>query len=142
MQSGHLGIKTSPITAPMDEATRRAGTNASDVSGALWVFIVEPDPRRLSGFVAPLRHEIEELIGAVQDIETAPIRRVSVKDGARLVLGEHADAVQIGGAFGERTARERRVVVHRFPSCALLVSKRHAEIEVEIVLTRRYPFEA
>src|SRR5882724_12150734 len=70
------------------------------------------------GLVASLGDQIEEVVGTVQHVEAARITRVGVKDGARRVLAEHADA----GSFRGREASQAVVVV-RAPLRPLFVTR-------------------
>src|SRR5438034_1864677 len=106
------------------------------VRPSLLVFVVPAHPELASAvLVASLWDEVEVVVGRVQQVDPARVRRVRVEDVPALVPEEDAHPLAL------RPARaQAAVVVDR----ARLVfgRERHAVVEVEVVLRRRDPREA
>src|SRR5215471_4000863 len=93
---------------------------------------------RQSILIAALGREIEEMIGADQDVETAAIGRIGVKDFAGGVLVEHAGARPLLA----REAFNEFVIVKHLAAGLLLRGERDLIIGIEIAAERRRPVEA
>ncbi len=101
-QSGHFGINATRTQVPSDVAAPFTRDVARPVEadagpGLLLaaVFIATPQPRHVLGqlyLVAPLGHEVEDLISGVHHVEPARVRGVSVEDAAALVAVKDAHA--------------------------------------------------
>src|SRR5262245_15721799 len=92
---------------------------------------------RQSVLVAALGREIEEMIGADQDVETATIGGIGVKDFAHGALVEHAGARPLLA----REALDELVVVKDLAAGLLLCGERDLIVGIEIAAERRHPFE-
>src|SRR5215469_14273067 len=65
-------------------------------SGAVLVVAANPELRIPAGWLVPaLRHEIEELVGAVHHVDPAGVGGVGVEHAALLVAGEDADPLAV-----------------------------------------------
>src|SRR5258708_35858748 len=77
-------------SVPVALATNRSPLPArSAASRSVFVSVVMPDPglRELEGaFVAPLRHQVEDVVGGVEQVDAARVARVGVEHPALLVL--------------------------------------------------------
>src|SRR5580692_114758 len=128
---GRPQMRGSPVVTPI-----RAFWSGLSRSGA--VLVVTADPGlgiALGRLVAPPGREVEELIGAVDRVDAAGVRRVRVEHLALSVLDEGADplaVLQPGRGY---------VVVDRGPFRYRVRRERDAEVVVEVRLARRIPGE-
>ena len=81
--------------------------------------------------------QVEKIIRADKNIETAAVGRIGVEDLARRIPVEGAGA----GAFVAREFADL-VIIQRFAGGFLLGRRRHVIVEVEVAAERRHPFEA
>src|SRR5713101_6844493 len=107
---------------------------------ALGISIVMSDPRHGESqaiFVATFRREVEEVVGAKQDVEPARISGISVEDVPASVLIEDACA-------GPLLAREldHIVVVGHLTFGHFIFRERHVVVAVKVVREGRHPLEA
>src|SRR6185437_3374170 len=105
------------------------------------VAVVVPHPGHRPGeaaFIAPLWGEIEEIVGADQDIEAAAVGRIGVKHLAGVALAEHAGA----GALLARKVFDYLVIVQHLAAGLFFRRKGDLIIGIEIAAERRHPFEA
>src|SRR5262245_1335611 len=102
------------------------------------VMAADPGLRELElVLVAPLRHQIEPVVGAVHEIDPAPVARIGMEHSAVGRLVEEARSGQL------RLARVARCVVVRRPfALQRFASERNAVVEVEVAPERRQPGEA
>src|SRR5215471_4301533 len=88
--------------------------------------------------VAALWRQIEEIVRADQDVETAAIGRIGVKDFTGGVSIKHAGT----RPFLAREILDEFVVVHHLAAGFFLCCRRYLIILIEIAAERRDPFEA
>src|SRR5215472_15231349 len=97
----------------------------------------DPEAPTLGLFVAPLRDDVEVVVGHVEHVNASCVGRVGVKHllGSGVPV-EDADT----GQFGNRHARAR-VVVLTLPVGDLLRREGYAVVAVEIAVAYRDPLE-
>src|ERR1035437_8639714 len=136
--SGMPGIDAG-IPAPLSRyhhASTTAITGIANRSGRILVVAPHP-PLRTVTLVAPLGRHVDEVVGAVHDVDAACVRRVRVEHHAVRIFVEDADAL----AFG--VGRILQLVVVERPSVLdLFFGERDAEVAVEVGLERGEPLEA
>src|SRR5258708_830126 len=96
-----------------------------------------PDPGEAPApFVAPLGHQVEIVVGGVDEVDAPRVGRVGVEDVAAGILEEDAQAFALGleGIL-------HLVVVESLLVLDFLGSECHAQVAVEFVGARRQPLE-
>src|SRR5215471_6063033 len=108
-----------PARLPPGRSGRPALADKHFPSGVVLVMATHPELRIALWLVASLGREVEQLIGAIDRVDSAGVSRVRVEDLTRLVLEEHTEALAIwhswlrravvidGGMVRERLGRER-----------------------------------
>src|SRR5262249_28569 len=129
----HHAIVTTTLAAKSSTvAPRKARSDVrSGIMPAASVLVVPAEPfhREVEGvLIAALRHEVEELVGAIDCVDAPRVAGIGVKDCARLVLIEDADSrplVFVGGKLAPFKVPENRLT-------QLFCGERDAVIPVEV----------
>src|SRR5207253_9617378 len=87
-----------------------------------------PSPAEIPVFISPLGNQVEVVIRGVHHVDPARVRGVGVKNGAALVLVEHAGPLALRHA-----GIALRVIVRGRAALELLRSERHVQIMIEVV---------
>src|SRR5688572_28239824 len=97
-------------------------------------------PIRIRRLGAALRHEVELVVGTDQHVEAAGVSGIGVKDLARVVLDEHADAWEFFTDVAAVCLNCPEVVVDSTVG-DLVMSEGNIEVIVEAAPEGRHPLE-